>query len=40
MIGHGDSRTTRNIYGHLFPDSSEKVTAKLDAYLDASQRAA
>lgn len=33
MVGHSDSRTTKNIYGHLFPDSSEKVAAKLDAYL-------
>ena len=32
MIGHSDSRTTRNIYGHLFPDSTERVAAKLDAY--------
>jgi len=22
------------IYGHLFPDSREKVAAKMDAYLD------
>ena len=35
MIGHSDPRTTKMIYGHLFPDSSEKVTAKLDAYLAA-----
>ena len=35
MIGHTDPRTTKMIYGHLFPDSSEKVAAKLDAYLDA-----
>ena len=36
MIGHTDPRTTKTIYGHLFPDSSEKVAAKLDAYLDAA----
>jgi hypothetical protein len=24
------------IYGHLSPDSREKVAAKLDAYLDAA----
>lgn len=36
MIGHSDPRTTKTIYGHLFPDSSEKVAAKLDAYLEAS----
>ncbi len=35
MVGHSDSRTTKNIYGHLFPDSGVKVAAKLDAYLDA-----
>lgn len=40
MVGHSDSRTTKNIYGHLFPDSREKVTAKLDAYLsDEADRA-
>ena len=39
MIGHTDPRTTKTIYGHLFPDSSEKVAAKLDAYLDASESA-
>jgi hypothetical protein len=25
----------RWIYGHLFPDSTVKVAAKLDAYLEA-----
>jgi integrase len=34
MIGHSDPRTTKAIYGHLFPDSRAKVTAKLDAYLN------
>jgi len=34
-IAHSGSRTDRNIYGHLFPDSRQKVAAKLDAYLDA-----
>jgi hypothetical protein len=34
MIGHSDPRTTKAIYGHLFPDSREKVAAKLDAYLE------
>jgi integrase len=33
MIGHSDPRTTKAIYGHLFPDSRAKVSAKLDAYL-------
>ena len=33
MIGHSDPRTAKAIYGRLFPDSSEKVAAKLDAYL-------
>jgi integrase len=37
MIGHSDPRTTKAIYGHLFPDSRVKVTAKLDAYLGAEQ---
>jgi hypothetical protein len=36
MIGHTDPRTTKTIYGQLFSDSSEKVAAKLDAYLDAT----
>lgn len=35
MIGHSDPRTTKAIYGHLFPDSGAKVAAKLDLYLDA-----
>jgi len=35
MIGHSDPRTTKAIYGHLFPDSREKVAAKLDAYLES-----
>jgi integrase len=34
-IGHSDSRTTKRIYGHLFPDSGATIAAKLDAYLDA-----
>jgi integrase len=37
MIGHSDPRTTKMIYGHLFPDSREKVAAKLDAYLEAAE---
>jgi integrase len=36
MIGHSDPRTTKAIYGHLFPDSRVKVAAKLDAYLDGA----
>jgi hypothetical protein len=36
MIGHTDPLATKTIYGHLFPDSSEKVATKLDAYLDAA----
>jgi integrase len=35
-IGHSDSRTTKRIYGHLFPDSSATIAAKLDAYHAAS----
>jgi integrase len=34
-IGHSDPRTTKMIYGHLFPDSAATVVAKIDAYLDA-----
>jgi integrase len=34
-IGHSDSRTTKRIYGHLFPDSGATIVAKLDAYLAA-----
>jgi integrase len=34
-IGHCDSRTTKRIYGHLFPDSGATIAAKLDAYLEA-----
>jgi integrase len=37
MMGHSDPRTTKMIYGHLFPDSREKVAAKLDAYLEAAE---
>lgn len=33
-IGHSDPRTTKTIYGHLFPDSGATIAAKLDAYLD------
>jgi len=35
-IGHSDSRTTKRIYGHLFPDSSATIAAKLDAYHAAN----
>jgi integrase len=34
-LGHSDVRTTKNIYGHLFPDSGTAIAAKLDAYLNA-----
>jgi integrase len=34
-IGHSDPRTTKAIYGHLFPDSRKVITGKMDAYLDA-----
>jgi integrase len=34
-IGHSDPRTTKTIYGHLFPDSGATIAAKMDAYLDA-----
>ena len=32
-IGHSDPRTTKLIYGHLFPDSSTVIVGKLDDYL-------
>jgi integrase len=32
-IGHSDPRTTKAIYGHLFPDSRKVITSKMDAYL-------
>jgi integrase len=32
VIGHSDSRTTKAIYGHLFPDSCATIAAKLEAY--------
>jgi integrase len=38
-IGHSDVRTTKNIYGHLFPDSGATIAAKLDAYLEQEPRA-
>jgi hypothetical protein len=37
MIGHSDPRATKMIYGHLFPDSREKVAARLGAYLEAAE---
>jgi integrase len=40
MIGHSDPRTTKSIYGHLFPDSRLKVAAKLDAYLESERSTA
>jgi integrase len=36
-IGHTDVRTTKNIYGHLFPGDAQQVAAQLDAYLDGSR---
>lgn len=36
-LGHSDVRTTKNIYGHLFPDSGAKIAAKLDAYLGVTE---
>lgn len=36
-IGHSDPRTTKTIYGHLFPDSGATIAAKLDAYLGAGE---
>ena len=41
MIGHSDPRTTKVIYGHLFPDSRKNVVAKMDTYYgDAAPRTA
>jgi len=37
-IGHTDVRTTKNIYGHLFPDDTQRVASALDAYLDEASR--
>jgi integrase len=37
-LGHSDVRTTKNIYGHLFPDSGATIAAKLDAYLDSASK--
>jgi integrase len=36
-IGHTDVRTTKNIYGKLFPGDGQRVAAKLDAYLEGGQ---
>ena len=36
-IGHTDARTTKNIYGHLFPGDAQQAAAQLDAYLDGSR---
>jgi len=38
-IGHSDPRTTKAIYGHLFPDSRATITTKLDAYLGGAEEA-
>lgn len=36
-IGHRDPRTTKAIYGHLFPDSRKVISRKLDAYLNRAE---
>ena len=36
-IGHSDVRTTINIYGHLLPDSGERVASSLDAMIDEAR---
>jgi integrase len=36
VIGHSDPRTTKSIYAKLFESSGAKITAQLDAYLEAS----
>jgi len=38
-IGHSDPRTTKAIYGHLFPDSRTVIAAKMDAYLGGAEEA-
>ena len=35
-IGHSDIRTTKNVYGHLLPDSSSRVARALDAMIEAA----
>lgn len=39
-LGHSDPRTTKAIYGHLFPDSRQVITGKLDNYLGLAGQAA
>jgi integrase len=36
QAGHSDVRTTKNIYGHLFPGFKEKVRAQIDDYHAAA----
>lgn len=37
VIGHSDTRTTKNIYGHLFPDAKAEIKARMDAYHGSDQ---
>jgi integrase len=36
-IGHSDVRTTKNIYGHLLPDSGARLAASLDAMIEEAR---
>lgn len=38
-IGHSDVRTTKNVYGHLLPDSVARVAAGMNALLDQAATA-
>lgn len=35
-LGHADIRTTMNVYGHLFPNLDERLTARLDDVFHAT----
>jgi hypothetical protein len=34
FAGHSDARTTLSVYGHLWPDSTDRTRSALDAALD------
>lgn len=38
-MGHSDVRTTKNIYGHLLPDSTGRVAASMDAMIEEARSA-
>ena len=37
VLGHTDVRTTKNVYGHLMPDTLENVRKRADEYLAATR---